>query len=347
MKKIAVLLSNRASYERHTVFLKKLKNEFDVTILGCSSLLKEEYSNVFNEINTNYTTICLDVDVDTNSCNGMANYSANLSVVTLDQINFKQYSGLILIADRFELLPVAMDASYCGCLIVHIQAGEDSGNIDQKVRHAVTMLSDICFVSHHVAYNRVKNMGIKEVYNYGCPSIDVVKDVTIVAHNATAEKYIISMFHPHTKESISAGDQFVELVDAVTRFSTDNSLKVYWMAPNNDPGYKYILDKINKDMIINMHGKDFIRLLAGAKMIVGNSSAGIRESSYLGIPAVNIGKRQENRITGNNVVHCENICSQNIYNSMLFAYGLKPDQSTLFGSGNASDKIIAKLKEVL
>jgi UDP-N-acetylglucosamine 2-epimerase len=161
--------------------------------------------------------------------------------------------------------------------------------------------------------------------------------------------YIIALYHPHTKELGSTKLQTQYVLDACKDFCSYHDYDLKFFAPNNDPGSNDVIETIKKDnnieIIYNLDGEDFIRLLANAKMIVGNSSCGIREASYLAIPSVMIGLRQENRVHADNVVECTNI--EDIYSCMEYAHGLKCKRSYLFGEGNASINIVAEIKKFL
>lgn len=156
------------------------------------------------------------------------------------------------------------------------------------------------------------------------------------------DSYIICMFHPHTKECDLAGKQAMMVYNAVMEYCERNNLKCYYFKSNNDPGYNKIVKCLDVDFTYDMSGEDFYRLLAGAHMIVGNSSCGIREASYLGIPSVNIGDRQRGRVKADNVVSCG---FGEIHEAMGKAYDMRCEQSHLFGDGESVPRMIKIIKE--
>lgn len=248
---------------------------------------------------------------------------------------------VIFIGDRWELLPAAMGFAYQNIPIIHIQGGEISSNIDNKVRWAVSALADLHFVSHEDAHKRLRDAGFKNIFNTGCPSIDYMRIEKIKRH-VPAEKYVICIFHPHTNEQRESKIQIQVTAMAVSMFCSEHDYKCYWFTPNNDPGSVAIREFLEfLDPIDNMVGKEFLHLLAGARMIVGNSSAGIREAGYLGVPSVNIGNRQSGRVRAHNVV---NATFDNIIPMMEEVIGFHPIPSNLFGDGHASERIIKQIR---
>ncbi|WP_374655557.1 UDP-N-acetylglucosamine 2-epimerase [Dongia sp.] len=232
---------------------------------------------------------------------------------------------VISIADRFETIATAIAAAYLHVPLVHVQGGEITGSIDEKVRHAVTKLADIHLVASQSAANRVIRMGERpeRVYVTGCPSIDVARaavDAPMAASDLFAayggvgprldlgNGYIVVMQHPVTQEHDAARWQVEQTLAAIRALG----MPTLWLWPNVDAGSALTarglragrergdLDHIH--FFKNLPPEEFLRVLKGSACIVGNSSVGIRECAYLGIPAVNIGTRQSGRDRGANVV---------------------------------------------
>ncbi|WP_374312243.1 UDP-N-acetylglucosamine 2-epimerase [Dongia sp.] len=232
---------------------------------------------------------------------------------------------VVSIADRFETIATAIAAAYLHVPLVHVQGGEITGSIDEKVRHAVTKLADIHLVASQHAAERVIRMGerAERVHVTGCPSIDVAKaaiEAPMVADDifATyggvgprldlAKGYIVVMQHPVTQEHKSARWQVEQTLAAIR----DIAMPTLWLWPNVDAGSDLTarglragrergeLDHIH--FFKNLPPEEFLRVLKGSACIVGNSSVGIRECAYLGVPAINIGSRQTGRDRGANVI---------------------------------------------
>jgi UDP-hydrolysing UDP-N-acetyl-D-glucosamine 2-epimerase len=230
----------------------------------------------------------------------------------------------VTIADRYETLATAIAASYMNIPLAHVQGGEITGSIDEKVRHAVTKLADLHFVCTRAAFERVVRMGEEpeSVFFTGCPSIDLAREVLarpqmdfdpLERYGGVGPAldlsggYIVVMQHPVTTEYAEARRHVEETLFAVR----SAGLPALWFWPNVDAGsdgtsgairkFRELERPANIHFFKNMAPSDFLRLILHARCLVGNSSVGIRESAYLGVPVVNIGTRQGGRDRGGNV----------------------------------------------
>lgn len=348
MHKIACLLSARCSYFRQKLLLECLEKEdkIELTIMLTSGLLDEEHKETYEEIYDNFFTVDFACGRNDGGPIDMARATHRIIGEANTFLDDYKPDCVLLIADRFELIGVALSACCQGIPIAHIQGGELSGNIDGRIRHAVSQLADIHFPSHDYAKQKLKQMGLRDVYNYGCPSIDLIRKHGI-KRTAVDAPYIIGIFHPHTLEHDKAGEQTQRVLEESLKFCKKYNYQLRWFLPNNDAGFTKVLDELAASEIVpvkNLTGEKFLRLLAGAKMIIGNSSAGIRESSYLAVPSVNIGDRQSNRLCANNVF-CTDF--DTIYDTMEYADSFEAKRSILFGNGNASKYIVNELKGFL
>lgn len=269
---------------------------------------------------------------------------------------------VVTVADRFETMATAISAAYMNIPLAHIQGGEVTGNIDEKVRHAITKLADYHFVASEGARERVIRLGEDPefVFNTGCPSIDLAAEVLqnpgldfdpyqkyggVGARPDHREGYIVVMQHPVTTEYRESRKHIEETLHAVK----DLPLPVFWFWPNVDAGAdgtssgirafreRYPLPHIH--FFKNMEPADFLRLLYRSKCLVGNSSVGIRECAYLPVPVVNIGSRQNRRDRGENVLDVA-------YNRLQIRQSIdhwlsngKPPRSTVYGGGKAGQNI--------
>ena len=231
---------------------------------------------------------------------------------------------VVTVADRFETMATAVAASYLNIPLAHVQGGEVTGSIDEKVRHAITKLADLHFVASERAYDRVIKLGERPetVFVTGCPSIDVVQEALAQAdpdfdvfENYTgvgpridlSDGYVIVMQHPVTTEYAESRRHVEETLHAINDVGT----ATLWFWPNVDAGadgtssgiraFREIHAPQNIHFFKSTAPKDFICLLDQSACIVGNSSAGIRECAYLGLPAINVGSRQAGRDRGRNV----------------------------------------------
>ena len=233
---------------------------------------------------------------------------------------------VVTIADRFETMATAVASAYMNIPLVHIQGGEVTGSIDDRVRHAITKLADVHLVSCNSAADRVKRMGEADdrVFITGCPSIDIarlVKDqpqpdiASLLAQSGgvgadldISKGYIVVLQHPVTTEHEQARAHINETLHAIK----ETGYPTLWFWPNVDAGSdgtsggirafreQYPLDHVH--FYKNLAPEHFLHVLIASNGIVGNSSVAIRECSYLGVPAVNIGTRQRGRDQGHNVI---------------------------------------------
>lgn len=275
--------------------------------------------------------------------------------------------AVVTVADRFETMSTAIAASYMNIPLVHIQGGEVTGNIDEKVRHAITKLADLHFVATEKARDRVIRMGEypEKVFNTGCPSIDLAEEVRQkpaldfdpferyggVGWIGDWEKgYIVVLQHPVTTEYERSRTTINETLEAVHQLG----LPTFWFWPNVDAGSdgtskgirafreQHQLNHIH--FFKNMEGRDFLRLLHNSSCLIGNSSVGIRECAYLGIPVVNIGSRQNGRERGKNVIDVGYEKSA-IMNAVQQALIQKREVDLTYGGGTAGKRIADLLAE--
>jgi UDP-hydrolysing UDP-N-acetyl-D-glucosamine 2-epimerase len=276
---------------------------------------------------------------------------------------------VVTVADRYETLATAVAASYMNIPVAHVQGGEVTGSIDEKVRHAVTKLSDVHFVSTPLARERVIRLGERpeRVHLTGCPSIDLAAEVhaspvldfdPFTKYGGVGERvdlsrgFIVVMQHPVTTEYEEARRQVDETLHAVA----DLDIPTLWFWPNVDAGSDgtskgiRIFREQRRDARIhlfrNMLPEDFLRLLCASACIVGNSSVAIRECSFLGVPAVNIGTRQAGRERGKNVTDVDyDRAGISAAIRRHLARG-KAEQDTLYGDGSAGARIADLLASV-
>jgi len=276
---------------------------------------------------------------------------------------------VITVADRYETLATAVAASYMNVTLAHVQGGEVSGSIDEKVRHAVTKLSDLHFVSTKGAGERVIRMGEDptSVYCTGCPSIDLAAEIMtdtklafdpmqkyggVGASFDLAKGYIVVMQHPVTTEYQQARSHVIETLHAVY----ESGIPTLWFWPNVDAGsdgtsqalraFRENVAPKNIHFFKNMEPTDFLRLIYNSSCLVGNSSVGIRESSFLGVPVVNIGSRQAGRERGTNVKDV-GYGRPEIATGMADQIGHAPyGPHPVYGDGDAGTRIADLLAEV-
>jgi len=334
MKKVAIVITNRASYGRLKSVIKGLHEspnfELQLIIAGGALNLDIEFPIVDR-------LYCL---VDGDSTDSMV-LSSSLLSTQLTSVFRRLNPDLVFIhGDRFEMLDVAKTASYMNIPIAHTEGGEDSGTIDNKVRNAITSLADYHFVVTEKAFNRVKEItNSNNIYCVGSTSLDTV--VKSDLSNNRINKYILILINPNT----TVKEDFEKFVADIKKMS----LPIVWVNPNFDSGAKEILKKIHQIngvvFIKNTTPEEYYRLLANCEIAVGNSSSFIKEGSFLGVKALIVGDRQHNREHDDNVKFTT---YENMYCDFIDYLCLKkPRPSNMFGDGTSSRKILDILSEVL
>ncbi len=372
-RKVCVVVTARPSYSRVKTALKAIKEhpKLELQLVLAGSALLERYGSVVNYIEkdgfeiTEKVFMVLEGDTPTSMAK-----TTGLGVIELANVFFKLKPHMVVsIADRFETIATSIAAAYQNIPLVHIQGGEVTGNIDEKVRHANTKLADIHLVASERASKRLIKLGEDRdyVFNTGCPSIDIASEVLKnpkldfnpfekyggvgVEFNYNSG-YIVVMQHPVTTEFLKSKDQMNNLLNAV--FKT--GIPTFWFWPNVDAGSDGASSAIRKfrekNIIKNIHffknmeSKDFLKLLFNANVLVGNSSVGIRECSYLGVPVVNIGTRQNRRERGNNVLDVD-YTESSIFKGIEKQLSISErSQDYIFGTGDAGYKIAKVLATV-
>ncbi len=328
-RRVCVVVTARPSYSRIKTALEAIRSHPDLElrlVVGASALL-DRYGNAVQVIERDGFEIAARVYMVLEGENptSMAK-TTGLGLMELATVfdNLKP-DVVVTIADRYETLATAVAAAYTNIPLAHVQGGEVTGSIDEKVRHAVTKLADIHFVSTRKAAERVARMGEdrSRIFVTGCPSIDLAAEVLrapsldfdpIAKYGGVGEAvdlsggYLVVMQHPVTTEYDLARHQVTETLHAVR----DAGLPALWFWPNVDAGsdgtsrgiraFRELERPANIHFFKNMGPTDFLRLIYNSKCLVGNSSVGIREASFLGVPVVNIGTRQAGRERGVNVI---------------------------------------------
>ncbi|MDT7041572.1 UDP-N-acetylglucosamine 2-epimerase [Candidatus Nitronereus thalassa] len=373
VRKVCVVITARPSYARIKTVLESIRDHprLELQLIVGASALLERFGPVIDVIRKDgfEPNAVVYMVVEGENLVTTAK-STGLGMVELATIfdNLKP-DIVVSIADRYETIATALAASYLNIPVCHVQGGEVTGSIDEKVRHAVTKISNVHCVANTMAAERVIRMGEDPdtVFITGCPSIDLASRVVAQGQNGfnpfakyggvgsafNMEKgYLVVMQHPVTTEYKNSEHQIEETLEAIRTLG----YPTFWFWPNVDAGSDRISKSIRRfrelhhipfiHFFKNLTPEDFLRLLVGSKCLVGNSSVGIREASFLGVPVVNIGTRQERRDRGANVIDV-------IYDKKLIQDAIQRHLhngryqcETLYGDGKAGPRIANLLSEV-
>ncbi len=368
-RKICVVVASRANYGRVKYLMRAIQAHPDLelqVIVGASTLL-ERFGMVVNTIKADgfqpLRSIHYVIEGETLATQAK---STGLGIVELSSaFQDLQPDMVVTVADRFETMANAIAATYLNIPLVHLQGGEVSGNIDDRVRHAITKLSDLHFVASELSAQRVVSMGEnpRYVFNYGCPAMDILANEDMAISNEQMSRYlgvgrpidwskpyILMIQHPVTT---SFGHGFEEVSHTLDALQLIPGIQKVVMWPNIDAGSDDVSKGIRHFRECNMNEpiyyyknfspEDYARVLSNAHCCVGNSSSFIREASYLGVPAVIVGDRQQGREHGSNVIFTnydrDHIAEQ--VRAQLVHGHYKPQY--LFGRGDAGKRIADEL----
>jgi UDP-hydrolysing UDP-N-acetyl-D-glucosamine 2-epimerase len=284
-----------------------------------------------------------------------------LGLSLVDILDHSKPDVILLAGDRGEQLMAAIAGSHMNIPVAHIQAGELSGNIDGLSRHAIARFSHIHFASNDDAENRLIKSGEQDfrVFNVGAPQLDeFISGVISTKENlkdkygGMTEEYILFVQHSVTEQHSSAYEQ----VSLTLRAIKEVGMNAIVIAPNSDAGSALvnaaIIDNMNSLLHVyrNVPREDYAGLMQYAKCIVGNSSSGLLEAPTFELPAVNIGRRQEGRYQGANVINCDHDIDQIIFSikqAVSDEFKLKiRGMKNPYGDGKSSERIVGILKTI-
>jgi UDP-N-acetylglucosamine 2-epimerase (hydrolysing) len=357
LKKILFLTGTRADFGKIKSLIQILEKQrgFEVFVFVTGMHLQREYG---------YTLI----EIERCNFKNVHTFENHTHETTMDLTLAKTIEGLsgyvkaihpdmiVVHGDRVETLAGAIVGSLNNILVAHIEGGEISGTVDELIRHSVSKLSHIHFVSNEEAAKRLKQMGEiqSSIFTIGSPDIDIMfsdrlpdLETTKDYYEIYFDQFAIVMFHPVTTEATDM-QQYAD--NFVTALLNDNHNYVV-IYPNNDLGSQYIIEGYKKlkenprfRVFPSLRFEYFLTLLKNSQFIVGNSSAGIREAPYYGIPIINIGTRQQNRAVHSDIVNVD-------YGAASIAAALKKiDQHQVikskadFGQGSSAQLFLESIK---
>lgn len=357
MKKILFLTGTRADFGKikSLIAILEKQQQYEVFVFVTGMHLLEEYGYTLLEIERcrfknihTFSNCTHETTMDLTLAKTIEGLSAYVKKINPDMI--------IVHGDRVETLAGAIVGSLNNVLVAHIEGGEISGTVDELIRHSVSKLSHIHFVSNEDAAKRLMQMGeVKSsIYSIGSPDIDIMfsdelPTLTTVKeyYEINYDTYAIVMFHPVTTEAKEMEQHAANFVESLLKDS-HNYVVIY---PNNDMGSQVVLETYKKlkdnprfRIFPSLRFEFFLTLLKNCQFIIGNSSAGIREAPYYGIPIINIGTRQLNRAIHADIINID-------YSSASIDFALEKIDShqvlktnSDFGQGNSAQLFLESLE---
>jgi len=297
--------------------VKKNSSIFNYNIFVTGMHLLPEYGLTINEFKksgfnnihpfSNYgDNQSLDMDIAlSNTVKGLSNY-----------IKKYPHDLIVVHGDRLEALSGAIVGSFNNILVAHIEGGEVSGTLDELIRHSVTKLSHLHFVSNKKAKNNIIQLGEREknIFIIGSPETDVMLSNNLPAKKEALKKYDIPfsnyylfIYHSVTSELNQLKNNVRELVDGIIA-SEKNYIVIQ---SNNDSGSDIIRQEYERfgqysdriKILPSIRFEYFLAILKFSKGIIGNSSSGVKEAPVFGVPTINIGTRQYNRTDNRHIIH--------------------------------------------
>ena len=347
-KRILFLTGTRADFGKLKALMLELQAdpnfELHVFVTGmhmlskygytCEEVERVGFSNIYKYINQNANDGMDQVLGKT--INGLSDYIREIKP-----------DLMIVHGDRVEALAGATVGALNNILTVHIEGGEVSGTIDELIRHAVTKMSHVHFVANQEAEKRLIQLGEHEnaVHVIGSPDIDVMNSTSLPSLDEVKDhyqinflKYAVLAFHPVTTDVLKLREQTCAMLDALE--STEHCYVVIY--PNNDFGAEIILNEYKRialhprfKLFPSMRFEYFLSLLKHADFMIGNSSAGVREAPHFGVPAINLGSRQHNRVKSSMVVNAD-LSAESISTAIRDVMVLPREPECLFGDGRSS-----------
>ena len=356
-KKIIFLTSTRADFSHQKVLIDKCveSDGFSPFIFVTGTHMNKEYGETVQEVNKcNYDNVFYFLNYEKGD--------------TMDIVLSKTIAGfsdcvkktnpdlIVVFADRFEAMAGAIVGSFNNILTVHVQSGDISGTIDNSIRHAISKLCHSHMVSSRNSFNRLSSMGevSDHIWYIGTPGLDSILDNNFDniysvkhKHNITFDDYSIFVFHPVTTELEMIEEQIHNAIEAIIESSRNYII----IDPNCDMGSYLIRDyyaKIkypdNIKIFKSFSHKDFLTLLKYSNFIIGNSSAGIIEAPFMGVPSINIGSRQDGRSLSDSILNCD--CKKDdILKAIDKMFDAKFEKSYSYGYGDSGERFIDILRD--
>ena len=367
MKKIAIVTATRAEYGLLSPLIKELRKDenedFKVELIVTGTHLSKEYGMTVEEIDDRIDKKVV-VSV---KCDSPMDISANQAEVLskfTEVFICEQYSAVILLGDRYETLAVAIAAGNTQTPIFHLCGGDTTeGAIDEWIRHSITKMSYLHFVTNEKSRRRVIQLGEnpQRVFNYGSTSIDNILHQADMTRKEALQsigivdcKYAICTYHPVTMDAIDIEFQINEFIEAIKNYKDIQFVVTKSNADQGGYRINEILDHAakrveNLNVFASLGVRRYLSLMKYAEFVVGNSSSGIIEAPSFHVPTVNIGNRQRGRLQSESIINCDSN-KESIIKAIQEALSSSHKEKckktiSPYGKGDAAIKISRKIIE--
>ncbi len=367
MKKICVVTGGRMDYGHLFKVMKAIDSSeiLELQIIATCMHLSPEFGLTYKNIESDGFKINKKIECLLSSdTSGAVAKSVGLACISFSEAYQELEPDLVLImGDRYELLAASQVALFMKLRIAHISGGDTTeGAYDEAIRHSITKMSHLHFVTNLDAYNRVTQLGEnpKYIFNFGSPTIDLIYDTPMISRENLEKKLdfklknknIIFTYHPVTLNYKKNKEDLVTILDALSELGSDFGLVI--TKSNADDGGRILNQEIESFVSSHQNAKAYDALgqylyyncINNFDLVLGNSSSGLFEVPTFKKPTVNIGDRQKGRIRSKSVIDCK-VDKREIINAIHKALNMKCDDVVNpYGIGNSSKKIISLLEKI-
>jgi UDP-hydrolysing UDP-N-acetyl-D-glucosamine 2-epimerase len=366
-RKVCIVTGTRAEYGLLHLLMKEIANdtELELQIVATGMHLSPEFGLTYQIIEDDGFEINEKVEMLLSGDTPVA-ITKSIGLATIgfaDAFERLKPDLLVVLGDRYEMLAAAQSAMVARIPIAHIAGGDTTeGAIDEAIRHSITKMSHLHFVTNDISAQRVLQMGEnpKHVYNVGSPGIDQIKCIDLIAKEKLEEalgfrfreKNVLVTFHPVTLDSQPAPDQFEELLRALDRLGDEVGIII--TKPNSDTNGRALIQMIDDYVNKRSNAKSYTSLgqlkylstMAVVDAVVGNSSSGLYEAPSFKKPTVNIGDRQKGRLLASSIINCEPI-AKDIESAIQKAFELDCSNTmNPYGNGDSVPQMISIIKNI-
>jgi UDP-hydrolysing UDP-N-acetyl-D-glucosamine 2-epimerase len=363
-RRICVVTGSPADYGllRRLVAMLHADPEIDLDLAVTGMHLSEEYGLTVEAIEKDGVPISerIDIELSNDSPTGVAR-SVGLGISGFTRFFSRTEPDVVVVlGDRFEILAASIAALLCAVPLAHIAGGDvTEGAFDESIRHSITKMAHVHFVTHELAARRVRQLGEDPelVFEVGSPGIDEILRLEPLGRAALESdlgcrfraRNLLLTFHPVTREA-GAEKQLGALLEALDQLGDDVGL--FFTRPNADPGnrlYARMLDEWiaqhdNARAFHSLGQRRYLSLMAEVDAVVGNSSSGLYEAPSFRIPTVNVGSRQMGRLAAESVIHCR-ATAKEILAAIEEAFEMDCSATVNpYGDGHGAERIVAILK---
>jgi len=357
LKKIIFVTATRADYGKlKSIIISAQKfKQFDVSVFVTGMHNVKLYGNTYQLIKKDKIR-----NIKLFSNQSLGNNHDDILSKTI--VGFSKYvkkikPDLVIIhGDRTEPLACAIVCCLNNIKVAHFEGGELSGTVDEIFRHSISKLCNIHFVTNKIAKKRLIQMGELDsnIFITGSPDVDLLLNKNLPSisevntkYDLDFKKFALAIFHPVTTDLKNLKQNIKNFIYALEE-SGQNFILVF---PNNDLGSKIILHEYKKikskniKIFPSIRFEFYLTLLKNCNFIIGNSSSGIIEAPYYGIPTINIGNRQNNRAKLLSIINCSyNKKNIKILINKFFKKKFRFKKSYFFGLGGSNLKVLTVLK---